>query len=422
MYSSQLVAIRRGIVERTLAQDLPRGLQEFSVEEVKEFQFRMADLWDRKGAQTRPLSKAEQAFVVNEQILGKIDFKYFSERYTTINIGGQALGKLYPLWETQKLILAEIARVEWANYEQGHPDGIVVNLLKDRQVGGSTLSIAILAHRLLTHANVFGLLASDVPDSSDFLWDMFERIYDHLPWYMKPTAKERVKNDLFLFGTESHLFWGASKSTRGADKSGRNAQDGLKGQLARGKTLSCIHNSELATWTRPEQIDVSLKPAVAVSPLTFWMRESTAQGRGKTNWWWLEWQLAKSGKSRAHNIFIPWYAEASRHWLPAPVGWSPSLTTLAHARRAEEQGPRWLHRPVKLSREQLCWYETTRAEAEAKEQLEEFLQEHPADDDEAFQYATKSVVPVLLRERIKAQARPLKGMIDVKPYREIAHV
>jgi hypothetical protein len=359
------------------------------------------------------------AFVQNEQLMGKINFPYFASRYVTINLAGQALGKLYPLWESQVLLIAEIGRLEWERYESHYPDGIILNCLKDRQVGLSTLSISILAHRLLTHANIFGLLASDVPDSSDFLWDMFERIYDHLPWYMKPTTLERVKNDEFVFATETRLFWGASKSTRGADKSGKNSSDGRKGQLGRGKSLSCVHTSEHATWTQPEQIDSALDPAIVRSPFTFWIRESTGQGKGKTNWWWQEWQLAKSHKSRAVNIFLPWYAERSRHWLPAPVGWGPNATTLAHARRAEEQGPRWLHRPVKLHREQLYWWETEYQRAMEKDTLELFLQEHPADDDEAFQYATKSVVSTILRERIKAHARPLNGMVDVKPYRDI---
>lgn len=69
--------------------------------------------------------------------------------------------------------------------------------------------------------------------------------------------------------------------------------------------------------------------------------------------------------------------------------------------------------------EQLCWYEFAKAEATSKDNLEGFLQEHPADDEEAFQYSGKSVVGVLVRERIKNQARALHGMVEVKTNREL---
>lgn len=421
MYSSRLVAIRRGQLERLLHAELPRGLREYSVPEVLEYQDRMKDLWGKKGEQLRPLSVEEERFIQNEQLLSKVDFEYFASRYITINLAGQTLGLLYPLWESQRLIIAEIGRIEWDRYQTNYPDGVIINVLKDRQTGVTTLSESIIFHRLVTHSHVFGLLASDVPDSSDFLWDMFERMLDHLPWYMRPMTLERVKNDEIVFGTESRLFWGASKSTRGADKPERSSSAGQKGQLGRGRTVSVAHLSELATWTNPAQIDSALEPAIPRTPFSFWLRESTANGRGKSNWWWMEWQLGKSGKGRAANIFIPWYAEATRHHLPALLSWAPNADTLAHARRAEEHGPRWLHRTVNLTRDQLYWYETSRDQAIAKDKLEDFLQEHPADDEEAFQYSSKSVFPLMLRERIKNQARPMTGMIEVVPHRELVH-
>lgn len=423
MYSPQLIAIRRAELERVLANELPRGgLREYTLAEVDEFNQRFAGLFGSKGEQTRPLAPEEQAFVVNEQLLGKIDCAYFSERYTTINLAGSGIGRLYPLWESQRLILDEIGRLEWERYDTGYPDGVLVDCLKDRQVGASTLAVAILFQRLVTHAHTFGLLAADVPDQSDFMWDMFERMYDHLPWYMQPSVAERVKNDEFVLATGTRLFWGASKSTRGADRPTRTAQEGTKGQLGRGKTLSVCVNSELATWTNPNQIDTALDPAIPRSLRSFWLKESSANGRGPSNWWWAEWQLAKSGKGRARAIFIPWYAEQSRHHKPAPVGWSPSTDTLAHARRAEESGPRWMHRAVTLTRDQLYWYETERDLAIAKDNLSGFMQEHPADDDEAFQYASKSAISLQVRERIRAQARPMKGMIEVTAHKDLAHV
>ncbi len=419
MYHPKVIAINRAQVEPLLAEVLPHGLVEFSPEEVADYRARLSDVHDPKtGLQVRGLSKDESQFILNEQVMSKLSYEYFASRYWTINIAGQALGMLYPLWETQDLILQQLAGLQWERYEADHPDGVIADLLKDRQIGGSTLIGSILGHRVVTHGNVNGLLASDEPDNSAFLYDMFERGVDNLPFYLKPTIAERVKNDEMVFGTGSRLMVGASKSTRGADTT--QAGGARKGQLGRGKTLSVVHLSELATYTNPSQVDTALDPAVARSPFTFWVKESTAQGRGKNNWFYQDWQLQKSGKGRGIAIFIGWYVEKARHRLPPPADWTPSADTLAHARKIEETSPRWMKgKSYRPTLEQLCWYEFAKAEATAKDNLEGFLQEHPADDEEAFQYSGKSVVGVLVRERIKGQARPLHGMVEVKTNREL---
>lgn len=418
MYSPQLVSLRVAEIERRFGKAIPGGLREYSVPEVQEFQAGFRGLFDKKGNPTRALSPRETAFVQNERILGKISYRYFAERYWTVNLAGQTLGPLFPLWESQQLVLDRIADVEWERYQSGYPDGLIFDTLKARQMGLSTLAESFIGHRLITHSHVNALLASDVPDNSNFLYDFFERGVDHLPWYMKPTITERVKNDEMVFGHGSRLMMGASKSTRGADKT--DAGGGKKGQLGRGKTVSMIHLSELATWTNPSQIDSSLEPGIPASPLTFWIKESTAQGRGPRNWWYMDWQLAKSGRSRSVAIFIGWYAEKTKYWRPYPTSWVPNDDTLKHAARIAETSPRWMRgRAYHCSKEQLYWYETTRAEKAARDQLEEFLQEYPADDEEAFQLSGKSVFPVLLRERVKNQMRPLAALVDVKSHREL---
>lgn len=421
MYSPAIAARRRADLERALHEALPFGLREYSVEEVREFRdVRFADLFDKKGNYRRELTAEESTFILNEQLLGKVDYQYFAERYETISIAGQSLGTLFPLLESQEIVLGEIGRLEKVRYEQDHPDGVILDVLKDRQQGISTLSVGINFHRTVTHANTFALIASDVPTSSDFLWDMYERMLDNLPWWMMPTVSERTKNDEIVYASGTHLFWGAAKSTRGADKTTRNATDGQKGQLGRGKNFSMIHLSEIATMTNPQQIDTSLEPGIPVSPMTFYVKESTAQGRGSKNYWHNEWNLAKAGKSRATAVFIPCFATKRKNTLPPPAAWIPSLETLKVARRYEEEGPRWMHRPVRATRGQLYWYEKTRAEKVVKGLLAEFIQEHPVTDDEAFQYSGQQVVlPALVLERVRNDARPVGSLIEILPQREL---
>lgn len=422
MYSDQLVAVRVAQLESALGDTtLPRGLVEYSVEDVQEFNAGFRGLFDKKGEATRPLSPRESSFILNERLFSKISYRYFAERYWTVNLAGQTIGPLFPLWESQNLILEKLGQLEWDRYEAGYPDGLIANVLKARQLGASTLIESMIGHRLVTHSHVNGLLASDVPDNSNFLYDMFERGIDNLPWYLRPTISERVKNDEMVFGTGSRLMMGASKSTRGADRT--ESGGGRKGQLGRGKTVSIVHLSELATWVNPQQIDSSLEPGIPKSPMTLWIKESTAQGRGPSNWWYQDWQLAKSNTSRSAAIFIGWYAEREKYWLPYPAGWTPTEDTLNHARRIAETSPRWMNgRSYQCTKEQLYWYERTKAEKIAKDLLEDFLQEYPADDEEAFQLSGKSVFKVLMRERIRQQARPLLGMVDIVSHRELGTV
>ena len=420
MYSQTLVDRTRAALEATFADRLPHGLLDIPPEDIAGWRTRLSDVFDASFTnQQRALTPEELYFVFSERTRSRIDYAYWAERYSTINIDASTIGPLYPLWESQKLILAEIGRIQLERTESNYPDGVLIDILKARQLGASTLCSSILCHRTTTHPHTFGLLASDVPDNSAFLYDMYERQLDHLPWWMKPTIVERVKNDEIVYDTGSRLFVGASKSTRGADKLKRDSIEGKKGQLGRGRTIAVGHLSEIATWTNPHQIDSSFLPTVPYSPVVFVAKESTAQGWGPRNWWYQDWQLAKAGKSRTRAIFIPWYAEPTKYRLPAPLSWSPADETLVHARRAEEFGPRWMHRSVSLTRDQLYWYEQARSVADEKDVLGDFLQEFPADDEEAFQMAGHSIFTVKTIERIKAQSRPLCGMVEISPNRQM---
>lgn len=394
----------------------PGGLREYSVAEVREFvDYRLPQHFDPKtGQQTVPFSREALTFMQNEQLMSKVSFPYWGERYWSINFQGQAIAPLYPLWESQRLILARIGEIEKARFESGHPDGIVYDILKARQLGASTLAEAIMGHRSTCYAHVFGLIASDEPDASGFLFDMFERGVARLPFYMRPGITEHVKNDEMVFSHGSHVFVGWSRAQR------KTAEVGKRGQIGRGKTLSLLHLSELASWEQAEQIDDALNPAVPMTPLTFWCDESTAKGRG--NWWHKSWEAAKAGKSRRAAIFIPWYAEKQKYWLPCPVGWEPRKETLAHARRAAEFGPRWMRRTVTLTREQLFWWEFNYQKALEDGSLGRFLEEYPADDIEAFQHSGRGIFSIPVRERIRAAAKPVLAIVEIESYRNLTRV
>jgi hypothetical protein len=79
---------------------------------------------------------------------------------------------------------------------------------------------------------------------------------------------------------------------------------------------------------------------------------------------------------------------------------------------------------VRLSRNQLYWYETTRRFYESKGQLYKFLKEYPADDQECFQYAGRSIFTLEQLEQIDAAGsrRKLQDVWSVEPAYEIAEL
>lgn len=418
MYALEVIAARQRILERQLGELLPSGsLERYPVGYCHAMVRDLEKIWDAdKALQIRPFSQEEEAFVNNESMLVKIDYRYAAERYIFINYEGQALKPMFPLWESQELILQEIARVELAHWTIKHPDGILGNILKGRQLGASTLCQSFLAHRCLTHGHVRTLIASDVPQNSgsEGLFGMLELVVEHWPWWLKPREKFHTKSHHLMWANGSRVVVESGKSMKG----GLQEEGAEKGQIGRSKTYSAFHLSEITSWERPEQINSSLLPAVPYTPRTFGMRESTAMGRN--NYWHNEWKLAAAGEDpRFFNVFIPWYAESSKYWLPFPDSWVPMDETLQFASRAKEYGPRYMHRPVNLLKEQLYWYELHRNAAIKREELYRFLSEYPSEPEEAFQNSGRSIFSIETQTRVGAQSRRLADLWVVAPRHEL---
>lgn len=377
---------------------------------------RLAGAWDpAKRALTRRLTPEEDRFIAGERLLGKIDFRYFAERYFFINAGGAGLQRLFPLWLTQEIALGELARLQEERLATGHPDGLLINVLKARQGGISTLGAALCTHRVVTQTHVRALLASDVPDNSgsEGLFGMYERLIANLPWWLAPSEQFHAKNAHVIFHTGSAVLVESGKSMKG----GLQDKGGQKGQLGRSKTFSVVHLTELSTWEAPEQIDDALMPAVPRSPRTLGIKESTAKGRH--NWHHQDWLVGERGRGRWRNVFIPWYADEAKYWLPAPVDWTPAEDTLLEARKAEEAGPRYLHRPVTLTRNQLYWWEETRAAYTEKGELAKFLEEYASDPESCFQASGRSIFTLDQLQYLRRIARPLIDLWRVDPAKDL---
>lgn len=422
MYHPQLIAGReKKIVEDPrLRSEFPRGfIPSYSIDDSAALTAQLLRMIDEDtGKQVRDFTPEEEEFVAATRTRITFDFPYFAERFVFIDEEGHGLRPLFPLWESQRCALDRIAQIERDRMTNKHPDGIFLNILKARQLGMSTLCEAILAHRILTRTHYRALAGADVEGQAQYLFRMVARIVDNLPWFLKPTKVPPYKDGremTFSNQCSLHTAWG--KSTRGELQEVTGRQ---KGNIARGKTYSGVHISELSTWDNPGQLDDSLLPAIPMSWLSLCLFESTAKGAG--NWWHNQWLAAEAGSGRFKNLFIPWGVEPGKYSLPAPVSWVPNENTLLQAKRAEEIWPKYIGRKIVLNRDQLYFYETTRAYYAKKGDIAKFFEEYASDPEECFLYSGKSVWTLEQLEQIDRLARPLIDVWRVEPARDIAEL
>lgn len=359
----------------------------------------------------RPLSADEEGFIRHEINRSKVDFGYWAARYARIKTKS---AELLPLNFTyvQQLLMKKIADAELETLQGKTGDGILLAVLKARQLGVSTISEAIIAHRIFFYGNVSALIAADVDDRSAHLFGMTVRIYDNLPWWMRPTRTYFVKGKQMYFGPQDSIISVmASKNMQGGEGSAS------RGSIGTGMTINLAHLSELALWENPQQIDDALMPSIPMHPRTFGIFESTAKGRG--NWWHENWLSAKKGLSRRTPIFIPWFTDPASYTLPAPVDWQPSDQAASHALRVKDTSAQWIGHSAVLTRDQLYWWERTRAEHIERRKLHVFLAEYAADDMEAFQNTTVGVFPSELIDDMRSKAISYEpSFIEIRPRTE----
>jgi hypothetical protein len=387
------------------------------VDECRRMVRQLDSAWDPvKGVNRRALTRDEQKHIITERILTKVGYQYWAERYSMIIDPQKGLTSLFPLFESQRLILAAFARVEAERYDAGHPDGILANILKGRQLGASTLCQSILAHGCTTRTYRNALIASDVPENSGStgLFGKLELTVEHLPFWLAPPERFHTKNQHIVWQNHSSVVVESGKSMKGALQD----EGGSKGQMGRSKTYGAAHLSELSTWENAGQVDDALMPAIPQTPSTFLVKESTAKGR--FNWWHKEWLATAKGLGRSFNIFIPWYAEKTKYSVPPPASWDPPDFVLDYALRVEQHSHRWMRRTYRLTKGQIYWYYLNRQAAEEKDTLFKFLEEYPAEPEEAFQYSGRSIFKPAEVDRMRRLAKPAKQIYRVLPNSLIA--
>src|SRR5215475_11087553 len=334
------------------------------------------------------LTAEETKLIRNERILCRADFSYFVSRYCWIKNEEDRVVRMDP-WISQQIFLSILAEMQEQDLS------LMLIILKARQLGLSRIISLILLHSVLSESLKNTFLASSTEDKTGLLFDMLDFVLVRLPFWMRPGERFRRENKYLELANGSALTLQHGQQTTG---------------IARGTTPTKAHISELAEFDEfkvSDLIDSALLRAMHDSPQTFLALESTA--KGMNNWWHDKWKSAKAGwperRSRLRPLFLPWFVGGlypKEHWLrahPVPTDYSIHMLpwARAHADGAEQYVKKTEYLYSRLGRdwqmplEQIWYYECERESAMRERRLNKFLQEMPANDDEAFQSTSISV-------------------------------
>ena len=237
-------------------------------------------------------------------------------------------------------------------------------VLKGRQMGITTISLALDLYWLFSHSGVSGSLVTHDEESAQMFKTTLAMYIESLPKSAKLPLEKHNRHELVTKGRSrvAYQVAGTRKNT----------------SLGKGKGLTFLHATEVSAYGDPEGI-ASLRASLSEEhPNRLYIYESTAQG---FNHYEEMWQRAKrSTTERA--IFIGWWRKETYSKAPGTkeyeVYWDGRLT-------AEEK--KWM-REVKslydfdITPSQIAWWRWKLAEEIGDEDL--MMQNFPPTEDYAF--------------------------------------
>ena len=371
---------------------------------------------EESGELVRALTKQEQRWIQNERKLCALDFRYWLNYATIVNLEKKPA---HPTLNVGQMMTLDI----WAEHEER---GIAIILLhlKARQLGISTLYELANCHRFQFWPNSNIIIASADPQKTVEMGQMIKFCLDSQPWWLLPdcSAANTTQSKNMIVGFNDI-------NTRLSIEAGNKFHG-----VARGATPNCGHLSEVSSWDNAEEdIDASFIRAIHETPDVFVGLESTALGTD--NWFARTWDICKEdwprGRSRIRGVFLPWYVGTDLYPMPTDLwrfrqmvaeGWEPNERTQHHAERARNyvlKNPLLFKHLAKGSSdwsmplEQMWYYEVERDTALKKKTLNKFLSEMPSDDSEAFQNTGISVIDQDIVLQYRENVRHPEGVYAV---------
>ena len=269
----------------------------------------------------------------------------------------QGLRKMDHLLGTQTYVMDEIAK--------GLQDDVhFFVILKGRQLGITTISLALDLYWHFTHPGLQGTLTTDTEENRDMFRSTLAMYMDGLPKEYRIPLLAHNRNQLSL-KNRSRLFYQVA---------GLRA----KGSLGRGKAITYLHGTETSSWGDEEGLASLLASLAETNPDRLYTFESTARGFNMFHDMYVTAKRARTQRA----IFCGWWRNELYMLDPNSqtykVYWDGKLT-------GEEK--EWVRDIKKLynfeiNSRQIAWWRWKLLEGIKDESL--MYQEFPPTEDYAF--------------------------------------
>jgi len=280
-------------------------------------------------------------------------YKFCSE--LKIETKEEGLKKMGQLLGTQTYVMEEI--------QKGLAQDVhFFVILKGRQLGITTVSLALDLYWQFTHPGWQGTLVADTEENRDMFRSTLAMYMEGLPKEYKIPLIAHNRNQMVL-KNRSRIFYQIA---------------GNKSRLGQGKAITYLHGTETASWGNEEGLASLIASLAEKNPERLYMFESTAQG---FNMFHDMYKTAKSAKTQ-RAIFCGWwrneYYSVTADSNIYKVYWDGKLTP---EEREWTKDIKKLY-GVEINSRQMAWWRWKMLEGIKDESL--MYQEFPPTEDYAF--------------------------------------
>jgi Terminase RNaseH-like domain len=237
-------------------------------------------------------------------------------------------------------------------------------ILKGRQLGITTISLALDLYWHFIHQGLQGTLTTDTEENRDMFRSTLSMYMDGLPKEYKIPLVNHNRNHLSL-RNRSRLFYQVA---------GLRA----KGSLGRGKAITFLHGTETSSWGDEEGLASLLASLAETNPNRLYIFESTARGFNMFHDMYMTAKKARTQKA----IFCGWWRNELYSADPKSdiyrVYWDGKLTP------EEKEWTRDIKKlyGFEINSRQIAWWRWKLFEGMKDEAL--MMQEFPPTEDYAF--------------------------------------
>ena len=269
--------------------------------------------------------------------------------------------------------------------------------LKSRQLGVSTISLALDVFWASVHDKLQGAIITDTDGNRDKFRILLEQYIESLPRGLRVGIKQHNRNNLVLMNGSviDYLVAGTRKNN---------------GSLGRSRALNFVHATECSSWGSDDGI-ASLQASLAQKhPHRLYIWESTARG---FNLFHDMWESAKDDTENQRGFFLGWYLKEDYSFSKGTTEferyWDGKLSPEElEASEAVEKEYKW-----KITPEQWAWHRYNRTMRIHDPDM--MSQEYPTTEDEAFIMTGRSFFPL---RRVSEDIRFLREIeAPLKAYR-----